>query len=78
MSARRKPELHLVEEPTGKRPLTPEEEAERQRRRDHWAKVHIAGDRSPPINLAARMRRVFTLGGSTRHERGGHKFEERS
>lgn len=77
MSARTKPDLHLVPN-SGKRPLTAEEEAERKRRREHWAAVHIRGDQSPAITLPNRMRRIFSLGGSIRFERGGHKFEVQS
>lgn len=77
-SARRKPDLHLVGKPSGRRELTPEELAEQKRRRDHWAQVHIRGDRSKAINLPDRMRRLCSLGGGLRRERGGFKFEERN
>jgi hypothetical protein len=76
-AARSKPSLSIVGAPPKRRELTPEELAERQRRRDHWAQVHIEGDRAPPLNLGHRARGIFRLGGGPRRERGGFKFEER-
>lgn len=60
-----------------RKPLSPEEEAERRARREHWAQVHIKGDHSPPLNLGHRARGIFRLGGGPRRERGGFKFDER-
>lgn len=45
---------------------------------ERWRRVHETADRAPAVTIAGRMRRLFALGGGTRRERGGHKFEERA
>lgn len=40
--------------------------------RDYWARVHIEGDKRPPLNREDRpRRRRFLLGSGVRVERGG-------
>lgn len=40
--------------------------------RDYWARVHIEGDKRPPLNREDRpKRRRFLLGSGVRVERGG-------
>lgn len=46
--------------------------------RERWRRLHELSDRAPAINLSARARRLMSLGGGCRVERGGFKFEERS
>ncbi len=53
------------------RALTPEE----QERRDHWARVHVEGDKQRPVSLGKRLREDIghRLGMPTRRERGNRK-----
>lgn len=45
---------------------------------ERWRRLHERSDRSAAISLAAPMRRLFSMKGGVRRERGGHKFEERA
>lgn len=45
--------------------------------RERWRRMHERSDRAPAVMIAARARRLFSLGGGVRKERGGFKYDER-
>lgn len=44
---------------------------------DRWRRLHEQSHLAPEISLASQARRLFTMKGGVRRERGGFKFEER-